>query len=349
MNSMVANAEAEGRDLTEVEANTIDLFSKSITGDVPEDENHPEDSDMNAPLQLKTLAPADKELTLIEQITKALPGIQRGESFKTELKAISGPNTDSTGAQIGIPAQWAGLVPTTLPIQNRLFGLVRKIAASGQSVSFAQVGFGTNNAAKVKELALKPNSELVTTTKTLTIETFAHWTEVSNQLIADVSGVEALIGSTLIEGLIRVVDAHIYTALSSNSTLFTPTTTGSDIFAEASLTLQQKGATSTVIAVNPVDYLAAVTLKASGSGEYMGLSPFNTPSLIACPSVPQGQLLAFDTNAVAYFDRMASSIFIGTQGDQFTRNALTVLAECRGAAGVLNQNLVLFGALPKQK
>jgi hypothetical protein len=28
------------------------------------------------------------------------------------------------------------------------------------------------------------------------------------------------------------------------------------------------------------------------------------------------------------------------------RNAITVLAECRGVAGVLNPNLVLFGDLP---
>ena len=352
MSAIVANAEADGRDLSEAEEKTIELFSKTISGDEPADETNPEileETNMNAPLELKTIElPAEKELSLVEQITKALPSIQRGESFKTELKAISGPNTDSTGGKITTPAQWAGLFQTTLPVQNRLYSLVRRIAADGQSVSYARVGLGDNKAAKVKELALKPNSEMVTTTKTLTVETFAHWTEASNQLISDVSGVEALIGGALIEGLIRVVDAHIYSTLVTNAWPFAPSTTGSDVFAEASLQLQQLGATNTVIAVNPADYLKAITAK-STQGEYIGLTPYAVPNLVACPSVPQGSLIGFDTSAVAFFDRMAASIFIGTAADQFTRNAVTVLAETRGVAAVLNQNLVLTATLPVPK
>jgi HK97 family phage major capsid protein len=300
---------------------------------------------MNAPTELKTIAAAEAQPSVMEQIEKALPGIKRGESFQTEFKAVSGTNTDATtGAQIGIPAQWAGLVPTTLGVKNRLYDLVRKIGANGQAVSFAQVGLAENKAAKVKELGLKPNSELSTTPKTLEILTHAHWTEASKQVLDDVAGLQALIGSTLIEGLTRVVDAHIFTQLSTNATAFTASTIGSDVFAEASLKIQLAGGSNIVVAVNPEDYLAAVIAKSS-QGEYVGLTPFPV-NLVASPSVTKGKILAFDQSAAAYFNRQDAGIFIGYHADQFVRNAVTILAESRGVAGVLNPNLVLFGDLP---
>ncbi len=308
-------------------------------------ESEKEIPQMNAPTELKTIATPEAAPSLMEQIEKALPGIKRGESFQTEFKAISGPNTDATtGAQIGIPAQWAGLVPTTLGPKNRLYDLVRKIGANGQAVSFAQVGLATNNAKKVKELGLKPNSELSTTPKTLEILTHAHWTEASKQVLDDVAGLQALIGSTLIEGLTRVVDAHIFSQLSTNASAFTAITTGSDVFAEASLKIQLAGGSNIVVAVNPADYLTAITAKSS-QGEYIGLTPYPI-NLVACPSVDAGKMLAFDTSAVAYFNRQDAGIFIGYHADQFVRNAVTILSECRGVAGVLNPNLVLFGDLP---
>jgi hypothetical protein len=62
--------------------------------------------------------------------------------------------------------------------------------------------------------------------------------------------------------------------------------------------------------------------------------------------VTKGKILAFDQSAAAYFNRQDAGIFIGYHADQFVRNAVTILAESRGVAGVLNPNLVLFGDLP---
>lgn len=338
-------AESEGRDLTEAELNSIEKATDEVNELTNQIESEQKETEMNAPTELKTIAIPEAAPSLMEQIEKALPGIKRGESFQAEFKAISGPNTDATsGAQIGIPAQWAGLVQTTLGPKNRLYDLVRKIGANGQAVSFAQVGLADNKAAKVKELGLKPNSELSTSPKTLEILTHAHWTEASKQVLDDVAGLQALIGSTLIEGLTQVVDTHIFAQLSTNATAFTATTGGSDVFAEASLKIQLAGGSNIVVAVNPADYLTAITAKSS-QGEYVGLTPFPV-NLVASPSVTKGKVLAFDASAVAYFNRQDAGIFIGYHADQFVRNAITVLAECRGVAGVLNPNLVLFGDLP---
>lgn len=351
--SIVNDAQTQARDLTDEEQvefdATIDAINKAMNQVQLITPNPDEGTEMNAPTPIevtKTIAVnTPTELTLMDQISKALPNIKRGESFQAEFKAISGTNTDAaTGSQISAPAQWAGLVPTTLGAQNRLYNLVRRIGASGASVSFAQVGLADNKAAKVKELGLKPSSELLTTPKTLEILTHAHWTEASKQVLDDVAGLEALIGSTLIEGLIRVVDAHIYTELATSATAFTPSTAGSDVFAEVSLAIQLAGGSNIAVAVNPTDYLTAITAK-STVGEYVGLTPYPV-NLVASPSVPKGKFLAFDQNAVAYFNRQDASIFVGYHGSQFVQNAVTILAECRGVAGVLNSNLVLAGTLP---
>ena len=69
-------------------------------------------------------------------------------------------------------------------------------------------------------------------------------------------------------------------------------------------------------------------------------------SVIACPSIPQGKILAFDAGAACWFEREQVGVFVGYSGDQFVRNAVTVLAELRGVAAILDPNKVFHGDLP---
>jgi HK97 family phage major capsid protein len=308
----------------------------------------PKDEQMNAPTELKALEmPIERELPLMEQISKALPQIMAGSNFKTEIKAapIAGTNTAATGAvKIGLPAEFAGFVPTALAAPNRLYSLLPKRSASGQSVTFIQLGLTTNGAAVVKELATKAESTVAATTKNIEIVTIAHWIACSKQILNDAAGLEAAIGSTLSEGLLRAVDAHIYTALSTNATEFVPTLTGADVLAEAVLKIQTAGGQNPIVLLNPADYLAMMTTKATGSGQYLGVSPMPT-NAVACSSIEAGKVLAFDRSATTLFERESAGIFVGYQGSQFIENAVTILSELRIAAAVLNPNLVCFGDL----
>jgi hypothetical protein len=92
-----------------------------------------------------------------------------------------------------------------------------------------------------------------------------------------------------------------------------------------------------------------MTSKASGSGEYLGLSQIPGQTVIACPSIPVGKILGFDTSAAVLFERESTGLFVGYHADQFIKNEVTILVEGRCAAGVLNPNLVLFGDLPAAK
>jgi HK97 family phage major capsid protein len=341
-------AEGELRDLTEVELEAIEKSVAAVDDLTTYTESiEKEESNMNAPLDLTVLENPAQDLPLMKQIEKALPSIMSGQNFRTEIKAapVAGTNTTATGAvKIGIPAEFAGLVPTALASPNRLYNLMNKLPASGQSVTYIQVGLGTNTAASVKELALKPENNITATSKNAEILTLASWVEASKQVLSDVAGLQAVLGQTLTEGLLRTVDAHIYTTLTAGATTFTPTLLGSDILAEAVLTIQTAGGQNPIVLLNPADFLKIMTDKTAGSGEYLGVSPMPI-NAIPCSSVAAGKILAFDRSATAFFERETAGIFVGYSGDQFIRNAVTILSEMRGVAAILNPNLVLTGDL----
>ena len=305
-------------------------------------------SDVLTPTPELKIVPMAAPEGLMTQISKALPDLNAGRSFRTEVKSLSGLNGSGT-TQIGLPPQHIGLINQTVSLPNRLIDLISRVSTSNPSVHFVQIALAANNAAQVPELGLKPESQMTAMSKTLDIPTWAHWASASKQVLADVAGLQSLIGSSLVEGLARIVDAHVFEVLSTNATAFLPTSDQNDTVAEMHLRIQQAGGSNPVVAVNPSDYFALMTNRASGSGEYLGLSQIPGQSVIACPSIPVGKILGFDTSAAVLFEREQVGLFLGYHADQFIKNEITVLVEGRCAAGVLNPNLVLFGDLPASR
>lgn len=285
---------------------------------------------------------------LMSQISKALPELQAGRSFKTEVKSLSGLN-GSGSTQIGLPPAHIGMIDQTVRLPNRLIDLISRVGTTNPSVHYVQIALSQNNAAQVPELAVKPESQMAAFSKILEIPTWAHWASASKQVLADVAGLQSLIGSSLVEGLNRIIDAHCFEVLSTNATPFAATSDQSDTVAEMHLRISQAGGSSVIVAVNPSDYFALMTSKASGSGEYLGLSQIPGQTVIACPSIPVGKILGFDTSAAVLFERESTGLFVGYHADQFIKNEVTILVEGRCAAGVLDPNKVLFGDLPAAK
>jgi HK97 family phage major capsid protein len=294
--------------------------------------------------ELKSVSQAAPE-GLMSQISKALPALQSGQSFRTEVKSLSGLSGSGT-TQIGLPPAHIGMIDQTVRLPSRLIDLISRVGTTNPSVHYVQIALSANNAAQVPELGLKPESQLSAVSKTLDIPTWAHWASASKQVLADVAGLQSLIGSSLVEGLTRIVDAHVYEVLSTNATAFLPTSDMNDTVAELHLRIQQAGGSNAVVALNPSDYFALMTNKTAGSGEYLGLSQIPGQTVIACPSIPVGKILGFDRSSAVLFERESTSVFVGYHGQQFITNEITVLVEGRCAAGVLNPNLVMIGDLP---
>jgi HK97 family phage prohead protease len=302
-----------------------------------------QDALITPPVLTPVSAPAQDGL--MTQISKALPDLHAGRSFRTEVKSLSGINGNGT-TKISLPPQHLGMVDMTTRLPNRLIDLISRVGTTNPSVHYVQIVLSANNAAEVPELNPKPESQLSAVSKTLDIPTWAHWASASKQVLADNAGLQSLIGSSLVEGLNRIIDAHVFEVLSTNATAFAATSDQSDAVAEAHLRIQQAGGSNVIVAINPSDYFSLMTLKASGSGEYLGLSQIAGQTVIACPSIPVGKILGFDTSAAVLFERESTGLFLGYHADQFVKNEITVLVEGRCAAGVLNPNLVLFGDLP---
>ena len=310
---------------------------RGSTNQLPNSENQMETLDIAAVI-------GNQEKSIFAQVKDNLATIKAGQNF-TATKALSGTNTDATtGAQLGLPAQFVGNIGINRQIPNLLRSLVSSYAANGQAVSFARIGI-TSAAAKVKELGAKPQSTPSAELVTKQIATFAHHIEVSRQILDDDAGLQALLSSQMILGLAAKIESELWAELAAHSTMFVPSATvGADQIAEAGFALTSQGAQGVIVAVNPSDYFVTMTAKASGSGEYLGL-PSLPYTAVPVAAVPAGKILAFEPASVAFFDRQVESVMLGYTGDQFTRNALTVLAENRGAAAVLNPNLVLIGDL----
>jgi hypothetical protein len=204
-------------------------------------------------------------------------------------------------------------------------------------------------AARVRELAVKPEAQLAAESSNLPIETFAVWLEASKQVLADAQGLESAIEQLLLNDVAAAIDTHIYNTVATpgDSTPFTPTTAvAADSTLEIAMLVQASGGTDVVVAVNPADWFKVATAKASTSGVYLG-TPAGAPPVIASPSVAAGKVLAFDRSAVVLFERESEGIYIGYSGDMFIRNAVCILAEARAVCGVLDPHRVAFGNLVK--
>lgn len=297
--------------------------------------------------QNKTLSDAVMEDATVARARQA--GKARVD-LPTTLRALG--STQSTGAAPGVPVtpDYRGLLSTYVPVFGRLVDALRAIPTTSNSVTYTRIGLATNAAAKVAELAAKPESVLSSSQIVQVVETFAHYVKSSKQVLDDESGLRALIDVTLSEGLRDIVDANIFSELTTAGrfTTYTPTVgdTAGDAIARVAATLRiREGAGAVNVAVHPFDYLNATLLKASGSGIYLGLPPGINASIVQSASVPLGQVLAWSDSGAAFLEREGVSVVVGLDADDFTHNRVTILAEARGAALTLNASRVFYGAL----
>jgi HK97 family phage major capsid protein len=202
-------------------------------------------------------------------------------------------------------------------------------------------------AAKVAELAPKPESNVQTEPVTLEIPTFAHWTEVSKQILDDVAELRAILDGILRGGLLDVVDADIYDVLTTggNYTAFSPVgAVIGDNVARIAAQIANQGGSNIVVGLNPTDFLTMQLAKASTAGSYLGIPPNLASRVVSVAAVAQSKILAFAPfSGASWADREGVNVVAGLRNDQFTRNALSLLAECRGATLVRDPGHVAYG------
>jgi len=261
-----------------------------------------------------------------------------------EVKAAGDPITNIT---VGTITQLPGLaVPGPFA-----FGLQSVLPPVG-SISTTQIQYSRysaiEGAAAVQaaegdaKAAVRPTHTKVTQDAI----TIAGHTVVSEQAASDQAGLRAAINSTLARSMAlalddALVDGAVSPAFSGFEALATAYTSLVydnivDAASEGVSDMQQAGFMPTICVMSPADWLAVVTAKASGSGEYLsgsylGTLPENMRGLRVgiSSNVAAGKVLLIDPSFCEWHTLQAITFEIDRINDQFVKNLLTVRAEMR--------------------
>lgn len=285
----------------------------------------------------------------------------------SEFKSIARRELKNT---IGT-AQVAGNIQPThlgliLPNQQRL--TIRDLLAggrmSGNSLEYVQESGFTNNADVVVEGAEKPESELTFEDADAKAVVVAHWLKVTTQMLSDAPALESYINNRLRHGLDLKLEQQLLrgsgasgqmSGLITNAADYAPPAgaSGTNLFdalryAMLQVVLADDYANGHVL--NPIDWAIMETTK-DENGRYLLGNPQSqaTPTLWGLPVVQTSAMVAgefltgaFNT-AAQYFERWGSTVQIGTQNDDFTKNKRTILAETRGALAIYRPESLIHG------
>lgn len=261
------------------------------------------------------------------------------------------------------PQQMPGVIPGGfVPLTVR--AALNSIPVSTNQVNSLREATWTNSAAEASEGTTKPESDITFENYDVPVRTIAHWLKVSNQLLADAPAVAAYIELRLRDGLAQRVERQLILGNgtspnisgltdSGNYTAYTSTSTDTltDAINRAKYTLWAAGYPPNLAIVNPADWGAMERLRESGSsGAYLyglpgmnsGMNPFGI-RVVLSPHVTAGYFIVGDFNTVVIYDRMAAIVEAGYDGNDFTKNLVTLRAEERLGLGIERPSAILYG------
>jgi len=284
-----------------------------------------------------------------------------------EVKDISSLTTDAAGS-VGALIQPDRAAPVMLP-QRRM--TVRALLAQGNTssgtIEYEREKLFTNSAAPVAEGAAKPQSELQFEDATATVRTIAHWMRASVQVLADAPALRSIIDQRLRYGLSYVEETQLLNGSGTGQNLPGLVTNATAYAAPGSLT-----ATASIdiirlmilqvalaeypangIVMNPID-MAAIEMLKDGDGRYLIGNPQGTidKRLWGLPVV-ETQAMTVDKALVGafnlgaqIFDRQDATVEVSTEdGDNFTKNKVTIRAEERLALAIYRPQAFVYGDL----
>jgi HK97 family phage major capsid protein len=255
----------------------------------------------------------------------------------------------------------------TMP-QRRM--TVRDLLLQGRTgsnlIQYVQETGFQNMAAPVAETAAKPQSDLSLDLVDTPVRTLAHWIKASVQVLADIPLLQSYIDGRLRYGLQYVEEAQLLAgdgtgqnleglipqATAFNEALLKADDQQVDILRRGILQVRIAEYAASGIVLNPIDWADIETLKDS-NGRYIFGNPGQNlqPSMWGLPVVdtnamPAGHFMVGAFNLAAQvFDREDANVQVSTEdGDNFTKNMVTIRAEERLALAVFRPQSFVYGA-----
>ena len=271
--------------------------------------------------------------------------------IKADLAPLVSANFPGQAQQVLVP-------PIILP---RFWSSLASLPTTANAVQ-AIGGELTNNAAvQYPEGSLKAQSTIGFTDTLFPVCTIAHWILASRQVLDDEPALRGFIDTQMRDGLNEKIDREVLAGDGQPGNLTGLLTAGTvldgvagdnklDAVLIAVATLLAQGATRVVVGINPLDVIAMATMK-DASGAYLmnplvPLAGVLGASFVPVAAIPRGSYIAVATPQGAYVAlRQGIVLEVSREdADNFRRNLVTILTECRMALVVQRPELVLHGS-----
>lgn len=274
-----------------------------------------------------------------------------------QLKALAAEvgSDNKTGA---IPADRRGIVlPNLKPLT--LLDLIPAGTTDSNVVEFVQVTTIPSSAATVAEGDAKPEQSLITKDADAPVRTIAGYIKVRKQALADVAGLQSLIGALLPYDVKRKLESEILVGEGEDQELLGILNTPgigapeaavgdnrADTILRAVTTIYLADGDPDFTAMHPLDRQDLLLMR-ENEAERTGAYLYGTPAMPVAPTiwglaitnnraVPQDSPLVGDSHAAMVLYREGLQVLVSdSDQDDFIKNRATVLAELRAAFPVI--------------
>lgn len=229
------------------------------------------------------------------------------------------------------PFRWGG--PAAPSVTTPFLDVINHVSVSSGVVEWVTMG-ADPVAAVVAEGAPKPEATITMTPASATLDTLAHWVQITRQALEDAAYIRSVIEGSLRRGLAAKAEADAAAAVVAATALI-PDSTSTDLLKAIRVgigTVQSNGYNPNAVLLNPADYadLDIAVMVESVDGPVRKQTFWG---LVAVPAkdVPAGTAYVGDfQTAVTLFDRGVSNVFLtDSHASLFISNILVILAETR--------------------
>jgi HK97 family phage major capsid protein len=242
-----------------------------------------------------------------------------------------------------------------------LLDLIPTGTTDSNVVEYVQVTTKPEAAAETAEGEPKPRATLGTKDEEAPVRTIAGYVKVKKQALEDVAALSSLIGTLLPYDVRRRLENQILSGTGENGTIKgllkttgigapakVETDNPADAILRAITTIVLADGEANFVALNPVTWQNLLLMRSGTGGEAnsTGLYLYGSPGALPAPTIwglamtrnrviPKATPLVGDANGAQILVRSGLNVLISdSDGDDFTRNRATVLAEMRAAFAV---------------
>lgn len=274
--------------------------------------------------------------------------------------ALTSGNANSPSSGITVAPVWRDYTSVFGPIVSvaSIIDLLNWRTTTRDVIEYVDVGITGDVGVQIKQGTEKAEVDFEGEAKTVKVAQFAAHTTASRQILDDMQEIAAVIDSTLraklrfkmakefIQGALGpTTPVSVFNGLLASAATFIPTAATSvpDKVGECIANMTAMGYQPDVIGLHPSAFFKHCQIaKSTTEGLYLMGSPAQpAPPMLwgrpVClePAMPTTAVMVLDSRFVALIERQAPTILISnSHNDNFTKNLVTILAECRATLQV---------------